>query len=212
MSKSEMIKKFGSVEEIEKELVIKKNNVSEVQNYIIKECTDPKEAFACSKKYLSSQSYGGVLESFYKRFFNLSKILETQDGDLYASKIGNLEAKASIEFPSKKDITYCMMQLRPAHNVDYYLGVFYSYSESKITYTLIPSGEMKKIIFKYCKSYSHGTKNGKGIVTEEIINNNTEAEFQFTFSTTPSNKKNYKTWLDLKPFVYSEQELINKLK
>ena len=61
MSKSEMIKKFGSVEEMEKELVIKKTKVPEVQNYIIRECIDPKEAFILSKKYLTSQSYGGGL-------------------------------------------------------------------------------------------------------------------------------------------------------
>lgn len=204
--------KFGSVQEIEKELEIKKNRVKEVQQYIINECKSPREAFAYAKKYLSSQSYGGVLESFFKRYFNLSKILGTQDGDLLSSIIGNLEVKVSIEFPSKSDVSFCMMQLRPAHNVDYYLGAFYSYTESSIQYVLIPSQDMKKIILKYCTSYSHGTKKGKGLVNEEIISKDTEAEFQFTFSTTPSNKKTYKTWEDLKPFVYSEQEIINKLK
>lgn len=203
--------KFGDIKEIEKELVIKKTNVSEVQSYIINDCTNPQEAFAYSKKYLSSQSYGGVLESFYKRYFNLTKIQESQDGDLYNSKMGNLEVKVSIEFPSQNDITFCMMQLRPSHNVDYYLGAFYSYSNSNISYLLIPSDEMKKIILKYCTSYSHGTKQGKGTITEDIINNNTEAEFQITFSTTSSNKKNHKIWLDLEPFLTTETILQTQL-
>jgi hypothetical protein len=206
------MEKFGNIQELEKKLIIKKNSVNEVQQYIMNECNNPHEAFVLAKTYLSSQSYGGVLESFYKRFFNLSKIKESQDGDLKSTEIGNVEGKASIEFPSKNDISFCMMQLRPAHNVDYYLGTFYSYTQSNIKYILVPSNEMKSIILKYCSSFSHGTKKGKGPVTKELIENDTEAEFQFSFSITPSKRKPYKIWLDLKPFVYSEQELKNKLK
>lgn len=206
------MEKFGKVEDIEKELIIKKNQVNQVQKYIIEECTSPREAFAYSKKYLSSQSYGGVLESFYKRFFNLTKINESQDGDLLTSTLGKLEVKVSIEFPSKNDISFCMMQLRPAHNVDYYLGAFYSYTQSNIQYILVPSNKMKNIILKYCSSFSHGTKKGKGAVTKELIESDTEAEFQFTFSITPSKKKDYKKWKELESFVHSEQELLNKLK
>jgi len=199
--------KFGSVDSIEQELKVKKNQVNQVQKYIIEECTSPREAFAYSKKYLSSQSYGGVLETFYKRFFNLTKISESQDGDLLASSLGNLEVKVSIEFPSKQDISFCMMQLRPAHNVDYYLGAFYSYTQGDIKYILVPSNEMKSIILEYCSSFSHGTKKGKGAITEELITNDTEAEFQFTFSITPSNKKSYKIWSKLQRFLVNEAKL-----
>ena len=77
---------------------------------------------------------------------------------------------------------------------------------------------MKNIIEKYCKSYSHGTKSGKGKVIRENWETNTEAEFQFSFDIGDKRKNNgelysgQKIWESLKPFVYSEQELINKFK
>ena len=203
---------FGNIQELEKALVIKKNSVNEIQQYIRNECNNPHEALVLAKTYLSSQSYGGVMESFFKRFFNLTKINESQDGDLLSSTLGNLEIKVSIEFPSKDNVCFCMMQLRPAHNVDYYLGVFYSYTQSEIKYVLIPSKEMKSIISKYCSSFSHGTKKGKKKSPKELIDNDTEAEFQITFSTTPSKNQPYQVWIELESFVYSEQEIKNKIK
>tara|TARA_R110000744_G_scaffold350701_1_gene456410 strand:+ start:55 stop:672 length:618 start_codon:yes stop_codon:yes gene_type:complete len=202
---------FGNIQELEKGLIIRKNSVNKIQNYIMNECNNPHEAFVLSKTYLSSQSYGGVLESFYKRFFHLSKIKESQDGDLNSTHIGNVEVKVSIQH-NVSDVQFCMMQLRPAHNVDYYLGVFYSFTESSIKYILAPSSNIKDIIEKYCGSYSHGTKTGKGKPIRKNWEKDTEAEFQFSFQTNPSKRKPYKIWSDLKSFVYSEQELINKLK
>jgi hypothetical protein len=71
---------------------------------------------------------------------------------------------------------------------------------------------MKDIIEIYFSSYSHGTQKGKGKPVREKWEKDTEAEFQITFSVTPSNNRNYKIWKELEPFVCLEQDLFNKLK
>lgn len=176
--------------------------VSQVKQQIKNITQDAREACVHCRAYLRPQSFGQTLEMFIKRKFKLQDKVNETSGDA-ASAIGNIEIKVSL---GDKDGGWCMQQIRPHHNVDFYLGMFYSLNEDRVYFILIPHNEINKLVMEF-GGFAHGTKNKKG---KMVIDS--EDEFGLFFNKYKENTRSFRLWEKIKQFELSEEELHEKLK
>ena len=120
------------------------------------------------KHQLSSQQWGPLLESFIKEKFNIGPAVDSVSGDGCSSKGLNIEIKVSL---GDKGGQLNFVQLRPDHNIDYYLFLGYNLFKGELGQThwlLCPSKELYTLLPTY-GGYAHGTISKLGDITMENI-------------------------------------------
>ncbi len=160
----------------------------------------------CLLNQISAQQYGPLLQYYIiqKFEFTPNKAKDTI-GD--CSKDGNnYEIKVSLG--GSKFNKYNYVQIRPSHNIQYYLLTAYNLDEASInsggslSIFKVAKADMNTLLVNH-GSYAHGTKKEHGAtITLEELND-------------PTNKKEYalrpcpndKCWKDLLPHQITESQL-----
>ena len=142
--------------------------------------------------YLQPQST--LMERIIKTDLKISNPIDNISGDGCKNNI-NYEIKVSIH---SKDSKLNIVQIRPDHNIDYYIIVYYNLYNNNIGEGFIlkiPSEELYNLVVKY-GSYAHGTiiKQGKIILTNIKGNNN---EYALRCDPNIKSKKNLKLYNEL---------------
>jgi hypothetical protein len=165
------------------------------------------------KKYLSSNEYSILLEKFIIKKFNLKKNIDNLSGDALSENNLTIEIKISLGDKTGK---FNFVQLRPDHNIDYYLFLAYNLYDKddtgKIYWLFCKSTELYELIPEY-GGYAHGTIKKLG-----RINNNNMYGRNCEYCLRPNPTKNDNTkvkklWnIMVDKFLITEEELIDKLK
>lgn len=156
-----------------------------------------------SKSLLTSQSFGPLLEKELKKTFELSDKLSVTSGDASYINSGvnyKVEIKVSLGSLCNK---FNFVQLRPNHDIDYYLFMTYDHDISELgemSLFLIPSDKIKDLIIEF-PSYAHGTVAKQGIIS---INNENFDSYEYALR--PNYKDNNPTSLWSKLIVYKKSE------
>ena len=119
------------------------------------------------KHYLNIKEWPIEMEQFIKKHLNIQDKINEISGDGHKNN-KNIEIKVSL---GSKDGQFNIVQIRPDHNIDYYLFVGYNLFDEELgkTYVLyIPSEELYKLLPKY-GGYSHGTKRKLDEITSDNI-------------------------------------------
>lgn len=120
-----------------------------------------KKVILC-KYYLSSQKWS--IQNYIKEIFNIKNPIDNISGDGYTESKLNIEIKISLN--SDK---FSFVQIRPDHNIDYYLFLVYNLYEDglgKVYWFLIPSKELYDLIIIY-GSYAHSTTKKLGKINKD---------------------------------------------
>lgn len=145
------------------------------------------------KRYLSSNQYGPLLEKFIVNKLNLSKPPDNTSGD---ASFNNKNIEIKVSLGDKRGIL-SFVQLRPDHNIDYYLLLTYDLAFGdigQVNMFNVPSNDMNKLIVKY-GNYAHGTVKKLGKITSSNIKGR---NCEYALRTIPNNKKQIgKLWKDL---------------
>lgn len=158
-----------------------------LNNLIIKNIDDFKNFSAYSKKYLSSQEYSTIAENKLKQIFKLNNAINNLSRDAEKNK-NNIEIKFSIE---SSKYSYNFVQLRPHHNLHFYLFSTYSYTDDNLNFYLLNSNDINDLIIKY-GGYAHGGKNF-GEIKTNFCNNLKTKEIEYALRP----KINGKLYLEL---------------
>lgn len=126
-----------------------------------------RDAAILAKWFLPSQSYGEVLNSWFRKIFKWEKnSADSRTGDDRLFGIYNVEVKASLCDDGK---TCHYVQIRLTHDIDFYFLPTYNFETDKTHFILLNKNQMKKMIIEY-GGYAHGTKSEKGNVIDNIDN------------------------------------------
>ena len=126
---------------------------SDLKNKIINE-TNTKNAFIVGKAQLSPQQYGAALETHIKTKYGWGNAMDNKSGDALTPNGNKIEIKVSAE-DAKGGFNY--VQIRPNHDVDYYLLANYSISTDEVIILLCPKNEFLDIVIGHGQ-LAHGTK------------------------------------------------------
>ena len=140
------------------------------------------------KYYMTSQEWATEMEKFIKNQLNIENKINEISGDGHKNN-KNIEIKVSF---GSKDGQFNIVQIRPDHNIDYYLFVGYNLFVEDLgkTYVLyIPSEELYKLLPKY-GGYSHGTKRKFSEITSENIKGR---NCEYSLRANPNKRKSTKT-------------------
>ncbi len=130
-----------------------------------------RNACILAKHSLSSPSHGTAVENWLIEYYNCKRISSSnKEGDLKFHNQYNVEVKSSISKDGKK---FNYVQLRPTHQIDFYLMPSYDVINDNLYVFFVSQQEMKNLILKY-GSYAHGTKKEKGLISENIDNRDVE--------------------------------------
>lgn len=126
-----------------------------------------RDAAILAKWFLPSQSYGEVLNTWFRKKYNWSKIpAENRSGDDKVFETYNVETKISLCDDGK----VChYVQIRLTHNIDFYFLPTYNFETDKTHYFLLNKKQMEDLILEY-GGYAHGTKSEKGSTVNNISN------------------------------------------
>jgi len=189
--------------EIERQQLIKKKEINKSIKKIITDfdsIDDFREILIKSTLYLTSQSYGDIIESQIKKILNISPQRDEISGDgVFNNK--TIEIKVSIE-GTKSNFNF--VQLRPSHNVDYYLLLTYSYTEDDLFFFLIPHEDMITLIGKYA-GYAHGTIKKQGAINRENVIKNLDKDYEYAIR--PDYLKEEGSWKELKAYIIDIRNL-----
>jgi hypothetical protein len=189
--------------ETERQQLIKKKEINKSIKKIITDfdsIDDFREILIKSTLYLTSQSYGDIIESQIKKILNISPQRDEISGDgVFNNK--TIEIKVSIE-GTKSNFNF--VQLRPSHNVDYYLLLTYSYTEDDLFFFLIPHEDMITLIGKYA-GYAHGTIKKQGAINRENVIKNLDKDYEYAIR--PDYLKEEGSWKELKAYIIDIRNL-----
>ena len=189
--------------ETERQQLIKKKEINKSIKKIITDfdsIDDFREILIKSTLYLTSQSYGAIIESQIKKILNISPQRDEISGDgVFNNK--TIEIKVSIE-GTKSNFNF--VQLRPSHNVDYYLLLTYSYTEDDLFFFLIPHEDMITLIGKYA-GYAHGTIKKQGEINRENVIKNLDKDYEYAIR--PDYLKEEGSWKELKAYIIDIRKL-----
>ena len=143
-----------------------------------------------ARSYLAPQS--SDLENIYKNDLKIGKPLNNTSGDGHKNGI-NYEIKSSVHAKKSK---LNFLQIRPDHNVDYYIFIAYNMYENdnigKAHIFKIPSNNLYDLIVNY-GGYAHGTCDKLDNIT---IDNIKGRNCEYALRCNPNAKKgrNLKLW------------------
>jgi hypothetical protein len=147
-----------------------------------------------ARNYLNPQST--KLETICKKNLHIGPPLNKTSGDGHKNGI-NYEIKISIH-AKKSKINF--VQIRPDHNIDFYILIAYNMYENEIIGKAhvfkIPSTNLYNLIIKY-GGYAHGTCIKLGKITNDNIKGR---NFEYALRCNPNAKKgkSFELWNKLK--------------
>lgn len=152
--------------------------------------------------FLSSQKRSPFLEKYIKNKFKIKPPKNSTSGDGVSKKGYNVEIKVSLGGGA-----YNFVQIRPDHDIDFYLFLCYDYNIGKtgeISWFLIPEKKMTELIL-FTKCYAHGTiaKLGK-ICRKNIKGHNNEYAIRISSKTKGKSKE---VWKKLQEFSTTEEKI-----
>lgn len=162
------------------------------------------------KHYLSSNKWSILLENDIRDRFHLRKSNDNISGDAISVKNFTIEIKVSLGSSNK---AFNFVQLRPHHQIDYYLFLvydLYSGNLGKNHWFLIEKDDINKLILEY-GSYAHGLTSNFGKITIRSINTNTYEYSLRPNSHTPKNTKSRILWEKMMEYSKTEQEIYDIL-
>jgi hypothetical protein len=188
-------------------IVSKMKEKNENKNVCIAEKDLLKKLVLC-RYLLRPTEWSCLLEAYIKQKFNIQKAVDNLSGD-GSIHYKNIEIKISL---CTQNGFLNFVQLRPSHNIDYYIFLAYDMFDGKIgkyhwflcepekLYSLIPDfGE-----------YSHGTKIKNGEITTDSLKNS-NFEYSLRMNTIKPGKSN-RLWLKMiELFSNSEKQIYNTL-
>lgn len=142
-----------------------RNKISKIDD-IKKEKKILRKVILC-KRHLSSNQWGSLLEKSLIKLFKLTKTKKKDEGDCVKGVL-KLEIKVSLG-DKKGQINF--VQIRPDHDIDYYLLMVYNLNYGvigKLYFILIPSSELYSLLPEY-GGYAHGTIQKLGKITSDNI-------------------------------------------
>lgn len=161
------------------------------------------------KYYLSATEWAPLLEKYLKDMFKISKAKQSDEGD--GISINNKKIEIKVSLGDAKGI-FNFVQLRPDHDLDYYLIVCYNLYEStkgKIYMLLCNPNELYNLIPEY-GHYAHGNIKKLGKIT---INNIKGRNLEYCLRPRLNNSKNInkskKLWNELVQHFLSNENQIN---
>lgn len=173
-------------------------------NLIKKEEDLLKKVILC-KYYLTAPSFGPLLEAYIKTKYKIKSAVDCVSGD--GCKDGkNIEIKVSLG-DKQGQLNY--VQIRPDHNIDYYILLAYNMYEKTTDSELdignvyiikIPSSDLYELIPTY-GGYAHGTILKHGKITKETMYGR---NLEFALRPNPNQStrtKSHRLWLELKKFI-----------
>jgi len=189
---------FSDIDIFRQQVIDKKVNRGEIVDKIYG-LNDFRDVSIVAKFYLPSQSYGEVIEQWFRNKFDWQKISASDTaGDSIAFDEYSVEVKASL-CDDGKICNY--VQLRLTHDIDYYFLPTYDFLTDRIYFFLIGHGDMIVLVSKY-GHYAHGTKKKLGEINENL--NNPDVEF----SIRP--KIGNSCWLELMKYNVTEKQLYDR--
>lgn len=150
------------------------------------------------KSFHSSNKYSIFLENDLKKLFNLSNKQNNTSGDAQSISGKRIEIKISLAGPF-----YNYVQIRPSHDIDYYLFLAYDLSKEdigKVYLFLFDSQDIYDLIPKF-GNYSHGTIKRNGKITSSF---NKDLEYSLRPSSLRKNTKKYNLW---QKFLQNEKSI-----
>jgi hypothetical protein len=120
------------------------------------------------KYYLSSNEWSVLLEKHIKELFKISKSVNNTSGDGCSMNNLNIEIKVSL---GTKDGTMNFVQLRPDHDINYYLLLAYDVSVEnygKVYWFLCKPDDLYELLPTY-GGYAHGSIERLGKITKDNI-------------------------------------------
>ena len=150
------------------------------------------------KYYMSAQEWATEMEQFIKKQLKINNKINEISGDGNKNN-KNIEIKVSL---GSKDGQFNIVQIRPDHDIDYYLFVGYNLFDEDLgkAYVLyIPSEDLYKLLPKY-GGYSHGTKRKLDEITPDNIKGR---NCEYSLRANPNKKTSTKTrklWNELKKY------------
>jgi hypothetical protein len=188
------------------------NTLRNPKNYleICKNETDTLKKCILCKKYLSSNQWSLLLEKFVKDKFHITNAIDSMSGDGVSINGKNIEIKISL---GTKDGQFNFVQLRPQHNIDYYLILVYNMFEDelgKIYWFLCKPSDLYDLLPQY-GGYAHGSISKlRKITINSIIRNN--YEYSLRPNCLKKKTKAYKLWCIMKEkFIINENDIYNYL-
>jgi hypothetical protein len=175
-----------------------KNNIDNIIK-IIKKSDNLLEKCILGRKYLSPQST--IMENIIKNDLKIKNRIDKNSGDGCKNNI-NYEIKCSIHDKLSK---FNFVQIRPDHNVDFYIFVCYNINIGELgnAYILkIPAINIHELILHF-GNYAHGTKEKLGNITKDNIKGN---NYEYCLRANQNcNKKNksFKLWKELLKYQVS---------
>lgn len=131
-----------------------------------------RNAAILAKWFLPSQSYGDILNTWFRKKFNWGKnSASSRTGDDRVFGIYNVEVKSSLCDDGK---TCHYVQIRLTHDIDFYFLPTYNFETDRAHFFLLNKNQMKELILEH-GSYAHGTKSEKGNIVDSI--NNIDIEY-----------------------------------
>lgn len=200
-------------------LVLKETSVSVIQrlkehlvrssinheNEILKENSLKEAHIYCVINNVSAQQYGPLIEKYLLCKNNFTKNNASEcTGDCNKDN-KNAEIKASLG--GAKHNKFNWVQLRPSHNIHYYILTAYHLTNSNVEeggdmYIFnVPKESMYQLILNY-GGYAHGTNKEHGKITIEELKNETNMK---EYALRPT--YNDKCWQDIVKFRINESEL-----
>lgn len=176
-------------------------DICKKQDDILKKC------ILC-KHYLSSNQWSILLEKEIKERFNIKNPFDSLSGDGISEKNKRIEIKISL---GSKDGQFNFVQLRPHHNIDYYLFMVYNMYENdlgKIYWFLCPPKKLYALLPKY-GGYAHGSISKLKRITMNNIHKH-NYEYVLRPNCLKKNTKSYKLWCIMKDnFYIDEDDILN---
>ena len=161
------------------------------------------------KYYLSSMQWGPLLEKYIKNKFNISKPKNSTSGDGCSPKNKNIEIKVSL---GTIEGTFNFVQIRPDHNVQFYLFLAYDVhygKEGKVYWFLCKAQELYKLIPQY-GGYAHGTVSKFGNIHSRNLKGR---NMEYALRPSPTARKGTKPFalwqIMLKKFLHTEKSIKN---
>lgn len=153
--------------------------VKEMRNPVdyLRVCKEEKDILrkcVLCRKYLSSNQWSVLLEAYIKEKFKIKKAENEVSGDGVSPSGKKIEIKVSL---GGLDGGFNFVQIRPDHQIDYYLFLAYNLFEEElgeVYWFLCPSVCLYKLIPEF-GGYAHGTISKLGKISpENLFNRNCE--------------------------------------
>lgn len=150
------------------------------------------------KSFHSSNKYSIFLENDLKNLFNLGNKQNNTSGDALSISGKKIEIKISLGGP-----VYNYVQIRPNHDIDYYLFLAYDFIKEdigKVYLFLFDAQDIYDLIPKFGE-YSHGTIKRNGKINRTFDKN---LEYSLRPSSMEKNRKKNKLW---NKFIQNEKSI-----